>query len=549
MSEFKSLVLLQLKDKLNFSSLNSLKKKIFRVLFWVIKLALITGSVYLGFYVLSVLRLFSLLPGIPLELFTIIFSVMITLSVFVVTGGLTGSLYFAKDNFVLLSLPVSKVQVFLSKLVVYFIYEFIRNLTFLMPVIIAYFIINKCALFYYLWLIPILIIYTGLVLSLSALLSIPILFVVNYLKNKQWLKVALLIGIIACVVFVITKLILLIPENFDIRASWGSLFWDIQQFMKNFSERTWIFRIILVSLIGTRYGVSNRLFAVKQWQSLGVLILLMVFIGLITYLLVRPMYFKMASSGFEHKKKEGVSRIVSHQRHSAYFAIVKKEFLLTYRDSGRFYPLIIISLTLPLSILLLNKIYGAMDTRLAGNNMAVAFNVLIILLIALSSSVFVSKSISTEGASSYINKIAPQSYLTMLSAKLIINAIIYSFSILVSAIIFGVFSDIGGINIAVMFLMLEGVYIAHLLFSAELDVMNPQILEYSTTGTHVNNKNENKSSMVAIFLSVIFAFLTFFLISENAINVWLKLMFVAIGYLIIRVYLYVSKVQLFYKER
>ena len=97
--------------------------------------------------------------------------------------------------------------------------------------------------------------------------------------------------------------------------------------------------------------------------------------------------------------------------------------------------------------------------------------------------------------------------------------------------------------------MLESVYIAHLLFSAELDVMNPQIQEYSTTGTHVNNKNENKSSMVAIILSVIFAFLTFFLISENAMNVWWKLMFVAIGYLIIRVYLYVSKVQLFYKER
>ena len=37
--------------------------------------------------------------------------------------------------------------------------------------------------------------------------------------------------------------------------------------------------------------------------------------------------------------------------------------------------------------------------------------------------------------------------------------------------------------------MVEALYISHLVYSAELDIMNPQNHEYATKGNHSNNKN------------------------------------------------------------
>ena len=227
---------------------------------------------------------------------------------------------------------------------------------------------------------------------------------------------------------------------------------------------------------------------------------------------------------------------------------IKKEIILSYRTSEKFYNFVFISIGLPLSILLLNKIYGAMDTRLSGTYMTIAFNILLILLISLSSSSIIARAFSEEGNSAYLNKTNPQPYLKSLTSKLIINAILYSISLLATVIIFASFVKLGVFNTIIVYLLCECLYLGHLLYSAELDIMNPQNLEYATTGTHSNNKNEAKSSLSAIVISALFTFLTYFFISENASVVWVKLLFVAIGYLALRIYLYTSKVKLYYKE-
>lgn len=548
MKEFYSLVMLQLKDKLNFSFLRSKKETIFKVVFAILKVGIITALITVGFWLLSFLRLFSLLPGISTELFNLIFSIMMTLSIIVSVKGLVQSLYLAKDNFVLLTLPMSREKIFLSKFVVYYIYEFIRNLTYLMPMMIGYFLVNGCALYYYLWLIPILLIYTFIILSISALLSIPTLFVVNFIKKRQWLELSILLGLIGIAVYVIVKLILLIPENFDLRANWGTTFWAIQDFLTAYADKTWIFKTVLTALVGIRYGVSNQLFTSAQWSSLGLVLGGTIGIMVITYVLVRPLFFRMASSGFEHKKDNNKKKGANTQL-AVRSSLLKKELLLTYRNSDKFYPLILTALFLPLSILLLNKIYGAMQTRVAGTHMTIAFNVLMILLIALSSSAILAKAISQEGPSAYVNKITPQSYTTMLTSKMTVHFIVFTLSILAATIIFGSFSGMKGLDYLAIFLFVETIYISHALYSLELDIMNPQTQEYSTTGNHSNNKNETKSSLMAMLLSVLFALLTYLFIGENPAIIWWKLAFIGGLYLAWRIYLYTSKIKVFYKEK
>ena len=77
MSELKTLVLLQLKDKLDWSFLKSKKETIFKIVFAVLKFIIITAIIYAAFYLLSYLRLLSLLPGIPIKVMTLVLSALI----------------------------------------------------------------------------------------------------------------------------------------------------------------------------------------------------------------------------------------------------------------------------------------------------------------------------------------------------------------------------------------------------------------------------------------------------------------------------------------
>ena len=117
------LVMMQLKDKLDLSFLRNKKDSIFKIVFAIIKFLIITGAIYLGFYLLSYLRLTSLNVGINTNFFALVFSIMFVVGLVACTFGLTDWLYLARDNQVLLTMPVNRTTVFLSKWIVYYIYE------------------------------------------------------------------------------------------------------------------------------------------------------------------------------------------------------------------------------------------------------------------------------------------------------------------------------------------------------------------------------------------------------------------------------------------
>lgn len=158
------------------------------------------------------------------------------------------------------------------------------------------------------------------------------------------------------------------------------------------------------------------------------------------------------------------------------------------------------------------------------------------------------KAYSEEGHSSYLIKTNPQPYFNSLVAKLVPNAIIMTVSILATCIVFGEFGK-QFVSVPLLFLAIEFIYISHLLWSAELDFMNPQYTQYATTGTHANNPNEVKSTIFMFILSALFAFMTYFMIGEGVTGFYFKMMFVALSFLAVRVYLYISKIKVYYKEK
>lgn len=548
MNGLKTLVFMQIKDKIDLSYLKSKKSTIFKIVLSVIKFAVITAAFWLGFFVLGMLHLVSLQPGIPTNFFSALFTIMFILSIIVCTFGLMKNLYYTKDNPLLLTLPANRTTVFTSKLLVYYIYELVRNINYMLPLLLAYCIINGLPIYFYLWLIVGYFVVTAVPVVIGALLSIPMMYITNFVKQHKWLEYILVAGTVTGVILGLLAIINAIPEDLDIIGSWGTTFWKIQDFLTKFNKILVPFYWLVVALVGVRYGTANQIFTGKQFLCMGGTLLAVAAVIGITYLLVRPLFFHMASSPFEFKKKN-IKKSKRNWTLNGFISAIKKEVLLNYRTPEKFYGLLAVVAGLPISILLLNRIYAAMDTKLAGTNMTIVFNILMILLIALASNASVSRAYSEEGASSYLIKTSPKSYLQSLFAKICINAVTMTISILITTIIFCDFMQFTFIKTLLIFIMIESLYIAHLVWSAEMDFMNPQTQQYQTTGTHSNNPNEVKSTVFSFVLSVMFALLTFFFISKSPNSVWIKLMLMAVAFCALRIYLYIIKIKVYFKEK
>ena len=547
MGGLKTLCKMQLKDRINLSFLKSVKQTIFKVVLSLLKFALITVVIYFGFYILSYLRLVSLLPGVPENLFEVIFTCLMLLSIIVCSFGLVKTLYFAKDNFMLLTMPVDRTKVFLSKLIVFYIYEFIRNLNYFLPLLVAYGLINKMPFYYFFWLVLAMFIITLIPVCIGALLSIPLMYIQNFVKSYKFLEYTLVVVLIAGVSVGLILVINSIPANFDLIGTWGTTFWNIQNFLNTFNKIFMPFTWMSIAIVGKRYGISNNLFRLEQWISILIILGGIAIIFGLTYLLVRPMYFHMASTPFEYKKDK-VIKTIPNKKQNAFWSGVVKDFKLNFRTPSKFYSLVAVIIGLPTSIFLLNKIYSAMDTRLTGTNMSIAFNILLILLIALSSNTMLAHVYSEEGNARYQLKTNPKPQMNSLVSKLVINVIGMTLSILITVIIFASFLKINVLNTILIFVFIESLYLGHMLHSVELDIMNPQTQRYQTEGDNLSNPNDIKSVIFAFLISIIFAFITYFLISENMNIVWTKVMLVAVVYMLIRTWLFVNKVKVYYKE-
>jgi len=542
------LVMMQLKDKIDLSYLKSKKQTISKVVLSILAFAIVTAVIYVLFYVSKLLKVFHLIAIIPVSVMVVIVTFMEVLSLLSATFGLMKNLYFAKDNAVLLTLPVTTNQVFLSKIIVYLIYELKKMLFFMVPLFLAYGLTSGLPIVFYLWLIVCWVLVSLFNIAFASLFSILAMGITMFLRNFNIIKIALFAGAVALSVWIVVFLINLIPADLDIIAVWGTLFWQIQDFLNEFSLKMAPFAYLTKMIIGGYVGLKPVVFSLLTIKVLGLLLLIIVGLFALAFLISRPLFFKMAAKPFEYRKvtKEFNRK---NKRINSFLSSIKAQTLLIIRSSDELFPLMGCAIALPILTLLLNRIFAAMSTRVLGDHLTVIFNLLIILLVAMASSNKVASIYSREGSAAYLNKTRPNEYKSNLLAKLMPNLVVMTISIIVSVSIFSNFANLSILNRVCFSLTAIFVYILHLFWSAEMDIVNPQTAQYATSGEHNNNPNETKSSIMMFVLSVIFVGVALFLSLENIKVAWIKLALIALVLLVFRIWSYLSKIKYFYKEK
>lgn len=554
MKGLKSLVLMQLKDKIDFSIVNEKKQLLRLLLLSLLKFILITAAVFVILY-LCVQFIFT--QDETPQVLILVLSFMLILSTISCTAQLMKNLYFADDNRVLITFPIAANKIFVSKIIVYYLYELKKSFYFLIPITLSGVILlitkGMCNWFVAIWMfIPMLFI-VMLPVLIGGLLSIPAMFIYRFLKKYSIIEAILLVALLIYAVIMIVFLINLIPENIDLQNQWPIIKESIRSFLKMVEEKLFVFSHLLYSIIGTHKNL-NYTFQLINFIEFGITVITDMILFILVYFLSRPFFFNMMSKNFEINKNKITAR--DNKKRGKYTTFIHKEFTINIRTMNISINYLIVYIIVPIMILFLNAMYKAMDTRRLGDLLIYSFNILLICLPFLASNALVATYYSREGRTGYLKKTKPIYALYPLFTKMIFNAIFSIPAILITVIVFGKSVNFTWGQIIVMNFAILLLHLGHMVYSAMLDIMNPQNEQYATTGETFDNPNENKSTIYAFVISFIYALIAYKLLSESSVsgNIndltfgMIKLLIISFGYLNSTLMLFIKRIKAFYYE-
>jgi len=540
-----NLTMMQIKEKMNFSFKQNIKKSLLSLSFFLIGFAAVTAICYVLIYFAKFMKVFDFNGTFPTSVLVFIFSIMFFLSLIFTTISLVKSLYFSRDNFVLLTLPTTSSIVFTSKLLVHYVNELKKNALFLIPLFIAYGINTKLPFYYYPWMLVMFLLIVTLPVLLGALISIPAMYIYQALKKVKIVMYILLLGLVVGLIVLAAYLISIIPPNINFKETWGTTYFEIRGFLMDFEIAVMPLKWLVELLVG-KYLAANMFSISTLYIFLG-LVGTIVLLGVLCFVLSKPLFYSMASKPFEYKKNMK-AKVREERKLSPFLAVIKKEWLLALRDNTMTTLVVELLIIMPLAIALLNSLYNAMNTKFLGTQLTVCFNFFVMLLFLLSANIRMASAYSKDGSSSYLNKLQPSNYGKLLFAKLTVNLVVGGLGLIVSVVVYSLYHALTPAEYTMFAFMAFFLFVAHLFGSATYDIMNSQAQQFATFASQTNNPNESKSIITTFVISFLFAGFWMFLAMENAKTAWYKVLPLALGYMIIKIYFYFLRIKVYYKE-
>ena len=497
-----------------------------------------------------VFNILSFQPTIDLFIFFIFLLQVISIVTCVMQSS--NVLYTSKDNSLLLTYPVKHYVVFASKLLVMYILELIKSLILTLPLFMAYAtmvhgIIGAnyviCAIVYsvFLPLMPVL---------LGAIISIPLVFLTKVFKKAGWVKGFFTLALFALLIYLTIIIVRFIQANSPIRitALFNKFNRDITAFMHSVNKFA-----LYANLVGN--GMVNESYAnaaINNLAMAGVIVGTLV----ISVLISLPCFYRLASSASENaatKKHKGVN--VAHS--STFITFLRKELTLSIRNIGNFASDYVFLFAMPFVLTILSVIFINIDRNDMGLSMTYGFIGLLALVMLCASNTASATAISSEGSEFVLLKTAPGKTSNIIWSKLLVNFIISFVATLITFIILNILliPDIQAGRLDPTKLWLVFVYIiiieaGLLLWSIQLDIVNPKLREFANSQNKSEIKNSGSSILIGLLFSVIFSALliALFITTLPLVVISIILFLVAFIFLGLRFYFLIQYRNAFFED-
>ncbi|MBQ4273839.1 MAG: hypothetical protein IJB94_02565 [Clostridia bacterium] len=527
-----NLLRLQIDNHTDLLKTASPRKMVVAAIKILLLLAAITAGLAYGF-----MRIFLLGFSINAELIALLLLIVQALTLVFTVARVIGTLYLSHDNELLICLPVTANQFFVSKILLVYFKEFAFNAMLCLPLFLCLGFFGGlgvsfyCAIPLYLILMPI------LPIILASFLSIPVMRVLAFLKRHSVLAIIVLLVSVAGVLWAYLSLIAGLAGSFNI----------VEQQMQLVSSINEIVRAIGGKIV-IYYQLALAMFSFSKWYYIPLFLLLCALLSFATVMVIRPFYFRIAMPQLENritvrsKKKEREFRLTS-----PFVSLIKKEMLCIFRSPSEVFEYFLFTLLMPFIVVSYDRLLMTVTVNQAGVNMIAGSHVMIVAILAMLSNISSASAISRDGANFHASKIIPVDYFTQIFAKLTFNAIFTVGAVILTAII-SVFSYPVW-QIALGSLAVSVAAIGHIALCLEMDIKHPSVAiqgdeESSTT---------SKSTPYALLSGLVIGFLMgLFLIMQSTAKVavlpYILLIAIALIFALWRVWHLILRVQLAYDK-
>ena len=483
------------------------------------------------------LQIFILGIKISAELIGLVLAIVQALTLVFTVARVISTLYLSRDNELLVCLPVTANQFFISKILLVYFKEFAFNAMLCLPLFLCLGIIGGlgasffCAIPLYLILMPV------LPIILASFLSIPVMHVLNFLKKHSVLSIVILLALVASVLWAYISLIAGVAGSFNIAEQQLALVGAINNTVKSIGKHVVIY-----------YQLAEAMLSFAKWYYIPMFLVLCAVLSLATVLIIRTFYFSIAMPQLENRI---TMRSRNRKRHigesSPFVSFIKKEMLCIFRSPSEVFEYFLFTLLMPFIVLSYDRLLMTISVNQAGVNMISGSHVMIVAILAMLSNLSSASAISRDGANFYTSKIVPVDYFTQIFSKLTFNAIFTVGAVAVTAVISAFSYPIWQIILGSVAVAIAA--IGHIALCLEMDIKHPSVAiqgdeESSTT---------SKSTPYALISGLVIGFaMGLFLILQSTAKTpalpYILLIVISLVFALWRIWHLVLRIQLAYDK-
>ena len=442
-----------------------------------------------GYILLLLTQTFSRLRLPDIYLKTVFFILLIVLTVYEIFN-IIKQLYQSKDNYIYLKLPIEKEKIFLSKIIYLYLKQVVIALVFLFITAGVYGLVESdITIFYYLRLLVIAFIVPFLSLVLASLLSVPVSYLLGYIKKSKVLLIVSLTVIIGAFFLIYIQFINVVLSFIDLTSSGSSPVID-PVIIANLKET--VNKLYLSSIF------YNLLMNESFLLSLIIIVSLITVLLVGSYFLLKFFYFKALNKENERIDVEITKEI---KQSNPALAVFKKELKTLTRNPDYAFQAIILNVLMPIFIFLTIRLTFKAGEATVGKEIVPGISLLTILIFILLTNSFQGMILSREKEAHYITKIIPVKMSKQIFSKIAFGYILNLVMLLITTTLItslNYITLIEGIVVLVLSLIFSTGYT---LILVATDFKNPQLT--SNVGGFDEGMNMYKNLFIGLFLAII----------------------------------------------
>ena len=502
----KTVLLLLKKDRQIFLSENFNGKRrhdVFGALSTIILLALLYGTFiyvfyhFARFYMSATFEVQGAERARAFELTTFVYAAMLLINIFVGVKQIYSALVSSNDCDVLIYQPISQQHLFLYKLIKIYIGQIVSTLLVLLPSAIVIDVLSASVggFWYYLTAVFHLLLCPLLGCAIAALFTVPFNGIMRFVQRKFVLHLILYVIVLALGFWLYGMFLSVLTDLIQT----GELLYVLDSSTVN----------AVAAVAAKFYPVkffSNMLFGQNVAVSLLSVLGICAVAGVVTYFVIRAMYFKVLQQKLEgdikiFRKKKSVAKI-----HSPLAALVKKEFLIILRTPTYAFAYFATTFTLPFMVYVCANLMRSMVATLpnvALINCDFEIAIFVIAMFSVLTNTFCTSNISRDGKMFSMLKTMPVDGRLVVKAKLLFCSVVSVASVLVSCIVLLCVSYLNWWQALVIFAVASLLDIAEIAFATKRDLAKPHLPQNDRDEVTEDNNNVSAVTLLGLVCAVL----------------------------------------------